>query len=133
MGDEIIPLVMSYGFGGDIMTIDGIKILRMRIRDFNNGIQNGYLKSDISTNKKTTLAIIESLESNKKLWNELMTTYKLKADKTNNNVIIDIDALITTLSELHMTKADKVKAIKAKHQQQIELLQQQMNDALNNL
>ena len=105
----------------------------MRIHDFNNGVQNGYLKGGISTNKKTTLVIIECLESNKKLWNELMTTYKLKSDKTNNNVIIDIDNLITTLSELHMTKADKVKAIKAQHKQQIELLEQQMNDALNNL
>lgn len=115
------------------MTNDGIKILRMRIRDFNNGVQNGYLKGGISTNQQSTLAIIESLESNKKLWNELMTTYKLKADKTNNNVIIDINNLITTLSELHMTKADKAKAMKAEFERQKALLESQLKDALDNL
>jgi len=134
MGDEIIPLVMSYGFGGDGMTNDkSIKTLRMRIHDFKNGILNGYLKGGISPCKQTTLVIIECLESNKKLWNELMTTYKLKADKTNLNVNVEMDKLIKTLSELHMTKADKVKAIKAEFEKEQQKLQQQLNDALNNL
>lgn len=125
---------MSYGFGGDIMTIDkSIATLRMRIHDFKNGILNGYLKGGISPNKQTTLVIIECLETNKKLWNELMTTYKLETNKTNLNVNVEMDKLIKTLSELHMTKADKAKAIKAQHEQQIALLQQQLNDALANL
>lgn len=105
----------------------------MRIHDFKNGILNGYLKGGISPCKQTTLVIIECLETNKKLWNELMTTYKLENNKTNLNVNVEMDELIKTLSELHMTKADKVKAIKAEHDKQIELLKQQMADALNNL
>lgn len=105
----------------------------MRIRDFNNGILNGYFHDEMTQSKKSSLVIIECLESNKKLWNELMTTYKLKSDKTNNNVIIDIDNLITTLSELHMTKADKAKAIKAEYELQLQLLEKAKTDALNNL
>ena len=105
----------------------------MRIQDFKNGILNGYFHDEMTQSKKSTLVIIECLESNKKLWAELMTTYKLKSDKTNLNVIVEMDKLITRLTELHMTKADKAKAIKAEYELQLQLLEKAKTDALNNL
>jgi len=127
------PLICDLWVGGEYVMNSGIKILRMRIRDFNNGVQNGYFHDEMTQSKNTTLVIIESLESNKKLWAELMTTYKLKSDKTNQKVISDIDDLITMLSELHMTKADKKAKIMADYKAQMELLEKQKSELLDNL
>jgi len=127
------PLICDLWVGGEYVMNSGIKILRMRIRDFNNGVQNGYFHDEMSQSKNTSLVIIECLESNKKLWAELMTTYKLKSDKTNQKVISDIDDLITMLSELHMTKADKKAKIMADYKAQMELLEKQKSELLDNL
>ena len=92
-----------------------IQNIRMRIRDFNNSIDgetiNSYIDGDINPTKVVTTKIITCLNANIALWEQTMTTYKLERNAFNLKPIADTKALIAKLQTIHMTKADKTKAI----------------------
>jgi len=112
------------------------QIIRMRFNDNMNGISNAYtndkklsLKNDqIKPNQQTTTAYIAMMKAQIDLHIELCTTYKVfdMTKATDKNLRAKMTDMVTTLTELHLTVADKKAMAKAQLLQQIELLQQQM-------
>ena len=142
LADDVNHSNIAFVVGGEInMTKKpnqktDAQIQRMRFNDNMNGISNAYtndkklsLKNDqIKPNKQTTIAYIAMMNAQIELHIELCTTYKVfdmtkATDKTLRTKMTD---MVTKLSELHLTVADKKAMAKAQLQQQIELLQQQM-------
>lgn len=118
-------------------------ILIMRMRDFMNGISNAYTndkstsqKTDmVKPNKQTTNQFIKTLQSIKDLHTELCDTYthfdiskgidaKLQSDMTK---------MIGGLSQMHMTKADRIAMIKAQHELKLKQMADELQQQLDNL
>ena len=115
----------------------------MRMRDFMNGISNAYtnnkstsLKNDmVKPNKQTTQQFIKTLESIKTLHNELCNTYT-HFDATKGidaKLQNDMNDMITNLSQMHMTKADKKAMIKAQYAKAQQRLADELQQQLDNL
>ena len=112
------------------------QIIRMRFNDNLNGFDRAYindkktsLKNDmIKPNKQTTTVAIAMINAQIDYHKELCQTYKCfdMTKATDKNLRAKMNDMITTLSELHLTPADKKAMAKAQLQQQMELLQQQM-------
>ena len=107
-------------------------IIIMRMRDFMNGISNAYIndkstsqKTDmVKPNKQTTNQFIKTLQSIKALHDELCDTYTNFDSSKGIDAKLqkDFNTMISTLSQMHMTKADKVAMIKAQHKAMIDKL-----------
>ena len=115
----------------------------MRMRDFMNGISNAYinlkstsLKNDmVKPNKQTTQQFIKTLESIKDLHTELCDTYTI-FDATKGidaKLQNDMNDMITNLSQMHMTKADKKAMIKAQYEQMMKQMADELKQQLDNL
>ena len=118
-------------------------IIIMRMRDFMNGISNAYindkstsLKNDmIKPCKQTTNQMITTLQSIKDLHDELCDTYT-NFDKTKGidaKLQNDMNDMITNLSQMHMTKADKIAMIKAQHELQLQQMADELKRQIDNL
>jgi len=118
-------------------------IIIMRMRDFMNGISNAYinnkstsLKNDmVKPNKQTTQQIIKTLESIKDLHTELSDTYTI-FDTTKGidaKLQNDMNDMITNLSQMHMTKADKKAMLKAQYEQMMKQMADELKQQLDNL
>ncbi len=115
----------------------------MRMRDFMNGITNAYIndkstsqKTDmVKPNKQTTNQFIKTLQSIKDLHDELCDTYTTFDSSKGIDAKLqnDFNAMITTLSQMHMTKADKVAMIKAQHKAMMDKLNDELKQQLDNL
>lgn len=133
---------MAIVVGGDlhmtkkVNTKTDAQIIRMRFNDNLNGITNAYI-NDKSTSLKndiikpclhTTTVYIAMMNAQIDLHIELCKTYKTfdMTKATDKNLRTKMTDMVTLLSELHLTVADKKAMAKAQLQQQIELLQQQM-------
>lgn len=118
-------------------------ILIMRCRDFMNGIQNAYindkstsLKTDIvKPNKQTTTQFIETLQSIKDLHTELCDTYTHfdSSKGIDAKLQTDIADMISTLSQMHLTKKDKIAMIKAQHKAIIDQMNAELQQQLDKL
>ena len=115
----------------------------MRMRDFMNGISNAYINDKstsmptdiVKPNKQTTTQIIKTLESIKDMHDELCDTYSI-FDKTKGidaKLQYDINQMLTTLSNMHLTKADKKAMIKAQYAAAQQKLADEMKQLLNDL
>ncbi len=118
-------------------------IIIMRMRDFMNGISNAYinnkstsLKNDmVKPNKKTTQQIIKTLESIKDLHTELSDTYTI-FDTTKGidaKLQNDMNDMITNLSQMHLSKADKKAMLKAQYEQMMKQMADELKQQLDNL
>ena len=118
-------------------------IIIMRMRDFMNGISNAYindkttsLKNDmVKPNKQTTHQFIKTLESIKALHDELCDTYTIfDASKgIDAKLQNDMTTMLSTLSQMHLTKADKKAMIKAQHKAMMDKLNDELKQQLDNL
>ncbi len=118
-------------------------IIIMRMRDFMNGISNAYinnkstsLKNDmVKPNKQTTQQIIKTLDSIKDLHNELCDTYTNfdKSKGIDAKLQNDMNDMITNLSQMHMTKADKKAMLKAQYEQMMKQMADELKQQLDNL
>jgi len=118
-------------------------IIIMRMRDFMNGISNAYIndkstsqKTDIvNPNKKTTNQFIKTLESIKDLHNELCDTYTNfdKSKGIDAKLQNDMTTMISELSQMHMTKADKKAMLKAQYDQMMKQMADELKQQLDNL
>jgi len=115
----------------------------MRMRDFMNGISNAYinnkstsLKNDmVKPNKQTTQQIIKTLESIKDLHTELSDTYTI-FDTTKGidaKLQNDMNDMITNLSQMHLSKADKKAMLKAQYEQMMKQMADELKQQLDNL
>ncbi len=118
-------------------------IIIMRMRDFMNGISNAYinnkstsLKNDmVKPNKQTTQQIIKTLESIKDLHTELSDTYTI-FDTTKGidaKLQNDMNDMITNLSQMHLSKADKKAMLKAQYEQMMKQMADELKQQLDNL
>ena len=115
----------------------------MRMRDFMNGITNAYinhkstsLKTDmVKPNKQTTNQFIKTLESIKDLHDELCDTYTFfdSSKGIYAKLQMDLNAMIADLSQLHMTKADRIAMIKAQHELKLKQMADELKQQLDNL
>ena len=115
------------------------QIIRMRFRDRMNGWENAYLNDkstslttdQIKPSKPMTQHIITTMNAMVKEHEQLCKTYKA-FDMTNavdKKLRNDMNAFIIKLTNLHMTKADKIAMIESDLAEQIALLQQKAADA----
>ena len=115
----------------------------MRMRDFMNGISNAYindkstsLKNDmVKPNKQTTNQFIKTLTSIKDLHNDLCDTFTTFDSSKGIDAKLqnDFNTMISELSQMHMTKADKVAMIKAQHKAMMDKLNDELKQQLDNL
>jgi len=118
-------------------------IIIMRMRDFMNGISNAYtndkstsLKNDmVKPNKQTTQQFIKTLVSIKDLHNELCDTYTFFDSSKGIDAKLqnDFNTMISELSQMHMTKADRIAMIKAQHELKQKELADELKRQLDNL
>ena len=119
------------------------QIHRMRMRDNMNGIQNAYindkstsLKNDTTKpNKQTTNAYIAMMNAQMELHRELCNTYKCFdiSKGVDAKLHKDMNDMITLLSNLHLTKADKKAMLKAQYMDAMKALELQMQKDLESL
>lgn len=115
----------------------------MRMRDFMNGISNAYTndkstsqKTDmVKPNKQTTNQFIKALQSIKELHDELCETYTHFDSSKGIDAKLqnDFNTMIGELSQMHMTKADRIAMIKAQHELKLKEMADELQQQLDNL